>query len=254
MINKRLLLFIGLVLAAVLAGLDGAHTPARAAPMCDDLEYLRTVDRLHAVPADYEPQDLVDLRDMGVAVIGYSSQMRAEPAQAFVRMALAASANNYSLIAISGYRSYAVQRYTFYRWMQGELSAASAAGAPIDEAAAAARANRYSAIAGQSEHQLGSALDVSTRELQGALSPYLPYTETGKWLLAHAHEYGFVVSYPPGKERMTGFNAEPWHLRFVGAAAARELFDLNYLDPQNSVTLGSYLADLNVTACQPFLP
>ena len=249
-----MLLFAGLLLAGILAALAGARTPARAAPLCEDLVYLRSTDRVHALPADYVPSDLVNLRDLGLAVIGTSSQLRAEPAQAYARMARAAGANNYALIAISGYRSYDVQRYTFYQWMQRELSAAAGAGSPIDEATAAARANRYSAMAGHSEHQLGSVLDISTRELAGALSAYLPYTETGKWLLAHAHEFGFVLSYPPGKERLTGFNAEPWHQRYVGLAAAQELFDLDYLDPQNSVTLGSYLADVKLGDCAPFLP
>ncbi len=254
MTKTRVLLFAGLVLAGMLAAVGGGGMPAHAAPLCDDLEYLRSTDRLHALPADYVPLDLVDLRDLRLAVIGTSSQLRAEPAQAYARMSHAAGADNYSLIAISGYRSYDVQRYTFYQWMQRELSAAAGAGSPIDEATAAARANRYSAMAGHSEHQLGSVLDISTRELAGALSAYLPYTESGKWLLAHAHEFGFVLSYPPGKERLTDFNAEPWHLRYVGLAAAQELFDLNYLDPQNSVTLGSYLADVKPGACAPFLP
>ena len=254
MTKTRVLLFGGLLLAGMLAVLAGGRMPAHAALLCDDLEYLRSADRQHALPADYVPPDLVELRDLGLAVIGYTSQLRAEPAQAYTRMARAAGAYNYSLIAISGYRSYEVQRYTFYQWMQRELSAAADAGSAIDEATAAARANRYSAMAGHSEHQLGSVLDISTRELAGALNPYLPYTETGKWLLAHAHEFGFVVSYPPGKERLTGFNAEPWHLRYVGLSAAQELIDLNYLDPQNSVTLGSYLADLKLSACTPFLP
>jgi D-alanyl-D-alanine carboxypeptidase len=254
MTNRRLLLFLGFLAAGTLIAHAGTLTPALAAPPCDDLEYLRMTDRLHALPADYIPQDLVDLRGMGVAVIGYSSQMRAEPAQAYARMARAAGTNGYSLIAVSGYRSYAAQRYTFNQWLQRELSAAAAARAPIDEATAAVRANRYSAMPGQSEHQLGSALDISTPELRGALSPYLPFTRTGGWLLAHAHEYGFVVSYPSGKERLTDFNAEPWHLRYIGLGAAQELFDFGYLDPQSSVTLGSYLADLSVATCVPFLP
>jgi len=254
MTKTRVLMAAGLLLAGMLAALAGWRTPARAAPLCEDLEYLRSTDRLHALPADYVPSDLVNLRDLGLAGIGYSSQLRTEPAAAYARMVRAAGAHNYALIAISGYRSYEVQRYTFYRWMQRELSAADNSGTPIDEATAVARANRYSAMAGHSEHQLGSVLDISTRELHGALSPYLPHTETGKWLLANAHEFGFVVSYPPGKERLTGFNAEPWHLRYVGLAAALELFDLNYLDPQNSVTLGSYLADVKLGDCAPFLP
>ena len=241
-------------LAAVLAALLGTQTAAHAAPLCDDREYLRLVDRLHPLPTEYAPADLVDLRRLGVPVTGLAPQMRAEPALAYTRMASAAGQQGLTLIAISGYRSFAMQRDTFSRWMLREQAAWADAGAPIDNAEATARANRYSAIAGQSEHQLGSVLDVSSREVAGALNIYLLYTETGKWLLAHAHEYGFVLSYPPGKERLTGYNAEPWHLRFAGVSAARELFDQKYLDPQNDVTLGGYLATLKASDCTAFLP
>ena len=241
-------------LAALLAALLGMQTAAQAAPPCDDREYLRLVDRMHPLAAEYAPADLVDLRRLGVPIIGYSTQMRAEPAQAYARMARAAVHAGLPLIAISGYRSFAMQRYTFSRWMLREQAAWAEAGAPIDNTEATARANRYSAMAGQSEHQLGSALDVSSREMGAALNIYLLNTETGKWLLAHAHDYGFVLSYPPGKERLTGYNAEPWHLRFAGISAARELFDQKYLDPQNDVTLNGYLATLKASDCTAFLP
>src|SRR5437763_12632852 len=59
------------VAAGVLAALLSAQTPAHAAPPCDDREYLRSVDRLHLLPEDYEPVDLIDLRGLGLPVIGY---------------------------------------------------------------------------------------------------------------------------------------------------------------------------------------
>jgi LAS superfamily LD-carboxypeptidase LdcB len=65
---------------------------------------------------------------------------------------------------------------------------------------------------GHSEHQLGSAIDLR-----------LPSTKAIDWLAEHAFTHGFALSYPPGKQRLTGYRPEPWHIRFVGGALAAEL-------------------------------
>ena len=44
-------------------------------------------------------------------------------------------------------------------------------------------------------------------------------TATGKWLAANAHKYGFIIRYPQGKEHITGYSYEPWHIRYVGDIA-----------------------------------
>ncbi len=63
---------------------------------------------------------------------------------------------------------------------------------------------------GHSEHELGLAVDLDN-----------PDVETVRWLEANAWRYGFVASYPTGKEKETGFRPEPWHLRFIGGDPAR---------------------------------
>jgi D-alanyl-D-alanine carboxypeptidase len=65
---------------------------------------------------------------------------------------------------------------------------------------------------GHSEHQLGTAIDLK-----------LPTTAAIDWLGEHAYEYGFALSYPPGKQRVTGYRPEPWHIRFVGDEIAAEM-------------------------------
>jgi hypothetical protein len=65
---------------------------------------------------------------------------------------------------------------------------------------------------GHSEHQLGTAIDLR-----------LPSTKAIEWLAEHAFEQGFALSYPPGKQRLTGYRPEPWHVRFVGVELAAEL-------------------------------
>ena len=67
---------------------------------------------------------------------------------------------------------------------------------------------------GHSEHQLGAVADLR-----------LPTSAAIDWLAAHAHEFGFALSYPPGKQKITGYRPEPWHVRFVGRALAGELYD-----------------------------
>jgi D-alanyl-D-alanine carboxypeptidase len=59
-------------------------------------------------------------------------------------------------------------------------------------------------------------------------------TPTGKWVAEHAHEYGFVVRYLKGKEAITGYEYEPWHLRYVGVDLATQLY-------KNKLTLEEYL-------------
>lgn len=73
--------------------------------------------------------------------------------------------------------------------------------------------------AGKSEHETGLALDILCSE-------NLNMDETqaeepgNKWLVEHAHEYGFVLRYPADKEEITGIYYEPWHFRYVGKEAA----------------------------------
>lgn len=76
------------------------------------------------------------------------------------------------------------------------------------------QADTFSARPGFSEHQSGLAFDLLSSS--GALLTSQPETD---WLKDHAAEYGFIVRYLPGKEAITGYQAEPWHLRYIGAQA-----------------------------------
>ena len=76
-----------------------------------------------------------------------------------------------------------------------------------------------------SEHTTGLALDILIDGLDNDES-YVS-SEHGKWLSLHAHEYGFILRYPSGKEHITGVIYEPWHYRYVGIEAAKEIYDMN---------------------------
>ncbi|WP_270180254.1 cell wall-binding repeat-containing protein [Alkalihalobacillus sp. CinArs1] len=105
------------------------------------------------------------------------------------------------LYAQSGYRSYERQKRIYERNVEehGEEYA-----------------NRVSAKPGHSEHQTGLAMDVTSPDVDYRLVEEFAYTDEGKWVDAHAHEYGFIIRYPAGEEHVTGYKYEPWHLRYVG--------------------------------------
>ncbi|MFH0373049.1 LD-carboxypeptidase LdcB/DacB [Streptococcus sp. A22] len=101
--------------------------------------------------------------------------------------------------AYSGFRSYETQQTLYLNYVQRDGQAA---------------ADHYSARPGHSEHQTGLAFDLT--DASGAL---LTNSRAEQWLKDNAHKYGFVVRYLPGKEAVTGYMSEPWHLRYVGKEA-----------------------------------
>lgn len=93
-------------------------------------------------------------------------------------------------------------------------------------AAAETEAAKVVAIPGYSEHQTGLALDIVDATHQ-ALNTTQETTRVQKWLMTHSWKYGFVLRYPNGKSDITGIIYEPWHYRYVGKAAAKEMKDLD---------------------------
>ncbi len=88
----------------------------------------------------------------------------------------------------------------------------------------AAAADRVSARAGYSEHQTGLAVDLVTPASPACdFEPCFAHTPAGRWLARHAWRHGFVVRYRRADTATTGYDPEPWHLRYVGRALAGEL-------------------------------
>jgi zinc D-Ala-D-Ala carboxypeptidase len=168
---------------------------------CGDV--LAPLDKQHRLAADCEPPDLVQLP----ASISYGGpqRLRAEAADALMRMLREASAAGLTIYARSTYRSYQEQDFTFNYF--------------VDQLGRA-RAERISARPGHSEHQLGTAADLTAASAGFQLSEAFGSTAEGRWLADNAFRFGFVVSYPRGKEHVTGYAFEPWHLRYIGEAAA----------------------------------
>ena len=70
---------------------------------------------------------------------------------------------------------------------------------------------------GTSEHELGLAIDINA-DLDRSTSD-----EVYGWLAQNAWKYGFVLRYPADKTDITGIDYEPWHYRYVGQEAAKEM-------------------------------
>ncbi len=82
-------------------------------------------------------------------------------------------------------------------------------------------AEKWVAVPGTSEHQLGIAVDIN------ADSTHSTGSQVYTWLANHAYEYGFVQRYPEDKTEITGINYEPWHYRYVGKDVAKEMQEKN---------------------------
>jgi zinc D-Ala-D-Ala carboxypeptidase len=150
----------------------------------------------------------------------YNKDIDPEASAAVKKMMEAAKVEGHSLQAFSGFRSYEYQTSLYERYVNKDGKEA---------------ADRYSARPGYSEHQSGLAFDIGEVGREDLwLTEAFGETEAGKWLMNHAHEYGFILRYPKGKEHVTGFMYESWHYRFVGNEHAAKIFEQN-------VTLEEYL-------------
>ncbi|MGE5423492.1 MAG: D-alanyl-D-alanine carboxypeptidase family protein [Ignavibacteriales bacterium] len=170
----------------------------------DFTDILVLVNKTHHISADKVPADLTKPK-VKFGSGAWNKLMRVEAASALEDLFTRAATDDLTLLAVSGYRSYQTQAAIF-------ASRASQVGET--------QANRTSARAGQSEHQTGLAMDVTCPAVDQELSQYFGSTEEGKWVAKNAAESGFIIRYPLGKESITGYSYEPWHLRYVGIEAA----------------------------------
>lgn len=156
------------------------------------------VNRKHPVSKDYAP---------GVNKIAE---------KALHQLQAAAKKEGMKLPLQDGFRSYETQKKLHRFWLEttGEV-----------------QRNMYSAAEGHSEHQTGLAFDV------GLADPVFDGWPEAKWLEKNAHKFGFIIRYPKGKEEITGYAYEPWHIRYVGTTIAGEI----YAEGQ---TLEEYLGDI----------
>ena len=178
----------------------------------DDLLVL--VNKYHKLSNDYAPSDLETINSK-YQWLGRSNQLRHDAKIAFEEMCEAATKDNIYIYAGSGYRSYATQKSLYNRYVNQDGFAA---------------AETYSARASYSEHQTGLAMDIANKS--GFISKG---DKEYEWLVNNSYKYGFILRYPEGKEKITGYMYEEWHYRYLGKDVAKDVYD-------SKLTYDEYLA------------
>ena len=180
-------------------------------PVENPYDVLALVNKEHALPSDYLPEDLVvpDVRFPFTEDVP-KKQLRKVAATALENLFKSSEEAGLELFAQSGYRSYERQEAIFNNNIErhGEE-----------------HANTYSARPGESEHQTGLVMDVTNQAVNFELTTEFGETEEGIWLKDNAHKYGFIIRYPKDKEDITKYQYEPWHIRYVGKNLAKELHE-----------------------------
>lgn len=174
------------------------------------------VNKKHRLPESYSPAT-VNFKSGSLRTVA------AEQAQKLFDAALAAG---YQPKLVSGYRSYSQQENVYNGYVEQDGQA---------------DADTYSARPGHSEHQTGLAMDIGNASGECELNSCFGTTELGTWVAQNAHLYGFIVRYPLGKEEFTGYQYEPWHLRYIGTDIAAKIYETKVtLDEYFNVPAGGY--------------
>ncbi|MCQ6276614.1 D-alanyl-D-alanine carboxypeptidase family protein [Bacillus sp. V3B] len=170
------------------------------------------VNKEFALPDGYRADDLVrpNVRFSFGDEEDDKSLLRIEAADALEEMFEEAETNGLYLFAVSGYRSYERQKMIF--------------DAQVNQVGYE-KAALLVAFPGNSEHQTGLSMDISSESNHFGLTEKFGETAEGKWLMENAHRFGFILRYPSGKEEITGYDYEPWHYRYVGEKEATEIYE-----------------------------
>ena len=123
---------------------------------------------------------------------------------ALQEMFAAAKEDGLELFVKSGFRSYSTQKSLYNGYVKRDGAAA---------------ADRYSARPGHSEHQTGLAFDINKADSSFTGS------KEAIWLAENCYKYGFIIRYPEGKESVTGYIYEPWHIRYLGVETATSVYN-----------------------------
>ncbi len=175
----------------------------------DDLLVL--VNKEYQLPSTYAPSDLVSASLSGIRK-GENFLLRNILINDLKELVTTAMADGIDLSIKSGYRSYSEQVSTYNYWV-------AVNGGIADDA------DKVSARAGHSQHQLGTVVDFSSSEIADGLGVRFSSTQASIWLANNAWKYGFIISYPSGYESITGYNYESWHYRYVGKSNAQAIIN-----------------------------
>lgn len=183
--------------------------PATVIPITDAEKWnLAIINTKYPLPDSYAPT-------LSNAISGSNIQLDSRVSERYGEMYAAAKLSGCVLTPYSGYHSYALQETTYNRKVNFYVNQG------ISAEEANQKASAQVLPAGCSEHNAGLAMDIVS-----ASSDFIN-TKEYKWLCENAHNYGFILRYPEDKTAITGMNFEPWHWRYVGTQAAKEMKEKN---------------------------
>lgn len=164
------------------------------------------VNKSYGLPSNFAPNNLETINGY-IKIVDYVKD-------AFNELRNDSLSIGLNIYASSGYRSYSDQNYIYNNYVSYDGKE---------------NADTYSARAGFSEHQTGLAIDVNT------IDSSFDGTDESNWLSDNCYKYGFIIRYPKGKDDITGYMYEPWHIRYVGKDFATKLYN-----DGNWITLEEY--------------
>lgn len=183
-----------------------------------NLNYSILVNKYYKLDKDYEPTDLVTIKqDHSWGEYG-SQKIREEVYNAFKDMWASAKEQDIHLMINSSYRPYTDQErvYNNYKETYGQ-----------------SYADKIAARPGYSEHQTGLALDIFS--ITDSSQKTFAESKAYEWLLNNSYKFGFILRYPEGKENITGYSFESWHYRYVGKELSERIY-------QENITFDEYYA------------
>ena len=170
-------------------------------------DYLMLINKYNKLSSDYEPEDLVEIE----ANYG-SGYTRKEVYEQYKKLQDDANELGYDFWICSAYRSYGTQDALYNKYL-------------IADEGGQESVDTYSARPGHSEHQSGLCLDLC--DAQYGMDDF-GLSEASAWLNENCYKYGFIIRYTEEKEKVTGYQAEPWQIRYVGSPEiAKDILDRN---------------------------
>lgn len=177
------------------------------------------VNKENAMSPDYIPDNIVELNTPFISNGNPNvNKMTKVAADALKELFDGAQKDSIYLLVVSGYRDYNYQKYLYEKEV---------------EVFGQNKASMYVAKPGTSEHQTGLAVDILSEDHQ-TLDKGFEDTSAYRWVEENCADYGFIIRYPKGKEDVTGYGYEPWHLRYVGVDVAKDIVS-------KGITLEEYL-------------
>lgn len=167
------------------------------------------VNKANKLSKDFKPDNLVQIKQCSQGIF----YLEKETAMAYEKMCLDSINEGLNISITSAYRSYneQIKLYNKYLKLYGKDYV-----------------DKYVAVAGYSEHQTGLAIDLKSLEYEN-----FKHSKEYLWIKENSHNYGFIIRYPEGKEKITGYSPEEWHIRYVGKEAAQYIY-------KNNITFEEY--------------